>query len=106
MKNVLKKYFKFIIGIAVLVIVLVFFIQSRRTNSLESGQLADWRKATTTDKSATIKILVATDEHNELMVQCVDKMATLPGSDTIYVRDAAELCFIGIKLREVVGQDK
>ena len=41
MKAFIKKYLKFIIGIAVLILLLVIFGQTRSTTSLEIGQLKD-----------------------------------------------------------------
>ena len=100
MKKILKKYLKFFIGVAVLLVVVFVFVQTRGGNSLENGQLKNWLNATETRKISAVRILTASDTDLGLLVKCVDKMAGLPDSGEMYVRDATELCFMGIKLQE------
>lgn len=101
MKKFIKKYLKFIIGICVLLgVVFVFVTMPHRSSSLETGKLKDWRAASIERRIAAAKILTASDTNLDLLVACVDKMATLPESADMPVRDAAELCFMGIKLKE------
>ena len=100
MKAFIKKYLKFIIGIAVLILLLVIFGQTRSTTSLEIGQLKDWQNAIIERKTAAVKVLTAQDGNLDLLVKCVDKMATLPDASNTPVRDATELCFMGIKLKD------
>lgn len=104
MKKLLKKYLKFIIGISVLVLALVVFIQTRHTTNLENGQLKDWLNATESRKTSAVRILTASDADLGLLVKCVDKMAGLAGAGDMYVRDATELCFMGIKLQETTAK--
>lgn len=100
MKTFLKKYLKFIVGIGALLVVLFIFGQTRATTSLEAGQLKDWRNATVERKTAAVKVLTAQEENLGLLVKCIDKMATLQDSENLPVRDATELCFMGIKLKD------
>jgi hypothetical protein len=101
MKKFLKKYLKFIVGIfALLIVVFVFVIVPRKSASLETSTLKDWQSASLERRMAAAKILTATDTNLDLLVACVDKMATLPDSADMPVRDATELCFVGIKLKE------
>lgn len=101
MKKFIKKYLKFIIGVCVLLgVVFVFVTLPRKSTSLETGALKDWRAASMERRVAAAKILTATDSNLEMLVACVDKMATLPDSADMPVRDATELCFMGIKLKE------
>jgi hypothetical protein len=104
MKKILKRYLKFAIGTAVLLVAVLVFIQTRHTTDLENGQLKDWLNATETRKTAAVRILTASDANLGLLVKCVDKMAMLPNSGEMYVRDAAELCFMGIKLQEATAK--
>ena len=103
MKKILKKYLKFFIGVAVLLVVVFVFVQTRGGNSLENGQLKNWLNATETRKISAVRILTASDTDLGLLVKCVDKMAGLPDSGEMYVRDATELCFMGIKLQETTA---
>lgn len=101
MKKFIKKYLKFIIGVCVLLcVVFAFVTMPRKSTSLETAKLKDWRAASLERRIAAAKILTATDTNLDLLVACVDKMATLPDSADMPVRDAAELCFVGIKLKD------
>lgn len=97
----IKKYLKFIIGIAALILVFaVFAMSQQRVGSLETGTLKDWRAAPLERRVASAKILSGSDEHAELITQCIDKIATLPDSAEMMVKDAASLCYTGIQLKE------
>lgn len=96
----LKKYLKFFIGIAVLIFVVVVFFLTQRSGDLEGANLKKWRSADIERRVAAVKILVASDEHSELLVQCVDKIASLPESGEMAVKDAVSLCYTGIQLKE------
>lgn len=96
----LKKYIKFIIGAAVLVLVGVAFFLIMRSSDLESGTMRNWRAASAARRETTVKILTGGEEHTELMMQCMDKIATLPDSFEMPIKDAASLCFMGIQLKE------
>ncbi len=97
--KVIKKYLKFIIGIAVLLVVIVVFMLVMQTSDLENGNLKKWRAADLDARMAAAQILSASDENLELLVQCVDKMASLPDSGEMAVRDAMSLCYTGIQLK-------
>lgn len=100
MKSFLKKYLKFFVGVGVLLIAIFVFVQTQKTTALESGQLKDWRSASVERRNAAIKVLTASENNSELLIKCVDKMATLPDSGDMPVRDAVELCFVGIQLKD------
>ena len=99
MKNFLKKYLKFVLGIAAILLVIFLFIQSQKNSDLESRNLNAWRNASVDNRIAAVKILIATEDNVDLIVQCVDKIASLPDSSEMTVRDATELCFMGTKLK-------
>ena len=68
--NFLKRYLKIFIGIAVLIFVVVVFFLTQRSGDLEGANLKKWRSADIERRVAAVKILVASDEHSELLVQC------------------------------------
>ena len=78
---------------------LFLFVQIQKNGDLESKNLHSWQKASLNDRAAAVKILTASEENTDLIIQCVDKIATLPDSAEMTVRDATELCFMGIKLK-------
>lgn len=96
----LKKSLIFIIGIFVLLFVVSIFIRLQKTTALESGQLKDWRAASIERRLDAVKILTASDKDLDLLVKCVDKMAALPDSSDMPVRDATQLCLMGIQLKD------
>lgn len=98
--NFIKKYFKIFIGIAVLILVIVVFFFAQRSSTLETGVLKDWRAANLDRRVAAAQILVGADENTSLLVECIDKMATLPDSGEMAIRDAASLCHTGMQLKE------
>ena len=100
MKKIFVRGIIFFIGIGVLLLaIFVFFTLPRNAVSLESAQLKDWRSATVERRIAAAKVLTASENNLELLVACVDKMASLPDSSDMPVRDAMELCFVGVQLK-------
>jgi hypothetical protein len=95
-KNVL-----FIVGIAVLLLVgITFFATMKAEGSLEDGSLSKWRGAAESRRIAAVKILTGSEQNNEIMVACLDKMALLPESGTLKIKDAAALCLTGVLLKD------
>lgn len=98
--NFIKKYLKILIGIAALLLVFVVFVLSQRTGELETGTLKNWVAAPLERRIAAAKILIGTDANSELVAQCVDKIAAIPESGDMAIKDAASLCYTGIQLKE------
>jgi hypothetical protein len=98
--NFVKKYLKLFIGAAVLILVIVVFFFSQRGSMLETGVLKDWRSATVDRRIAAAQILIGAEKNIDILVACVDKMASLPDSNEMAVRDAVALCYTGIQLKE------
>lgn len=97
----IKKYLKFIIGIAVIIVAAaVFFRTQQGTESLENATLKQWAAATTERRLAAAQILVASDNNLEIIVACVDKMAKLPDASDMAVSDAVRLCHTGLLLKD------
>ena len=103
MKRFIKTFWKFFVGIGVLLLAVLVFTQTRKTISLETGKLSDWQKSAVERKMTAVKVLTASNDNLELLVKCVDKIATLPDSADMPVRDATELCFMGIKLKDTIN---
>ena len=95
-----KNYLKLFIGIAVLILFVVVLFFAFQAKDLENGNMSDWIAASIERRTAAVKILTGTEEHTELMVQCLDKVANLPDATEMDIRDATALCFIGIQLKE------
>ena len=95
-----KKYFKLFIGVCVLIMVVLVFFFAKRGESLEIGTLKDWRSASIDRRVASVQILTASEENNDILVACIDKISTLPDSSEMAVRDAISLCQTGLKLQQ------
>ena len=80
-------------------VIFVFFF-AQRSNALETGTLKDWRAAPMDRRVAAAQIMTGATENIDILVTCIDKMATLPDSGVMAVRDAASLCHTGIKLKQ------
>lgn len=96
----IKKYLKIYIGIVALLLCGAVFFFIQRASDLENGNIRNWISASAEQRMAAVKILIGGEEHGDLMVACMDKIATLPDSGEMAVRDAASLCYTGIQLRE------
>lgn len=99
MKNV-KLILKLFIGVAALLLVMVVFSCTLRKGNLETDNLKAWRGASLDRRAAAVRMLTATDSDTELMVACVDKIATLPDSGEMAVRDAVSLCYTGAQIKQ------
>lgn len=98
--NFVKKWLKVFIGIAALIMVIIVAFFAMRSNDLEGGTLKNWRAASVDRRAAAARILTASDDNTELIVACVDKIATLPDSGEMAVRDAVSLCHTGVQLKQ------
>lgn len=98
--NFAKKYFKIFIGVGVLLLVIIVFFFAQRSDSLETATLKDWRAAAMERRISAAQIMTGTTDNIDMLVACVDKMASLPDSGQMAVRDAASLCHTGIKLKQ------
>lgn len=98
--NFIKKYFKIFIGVSALILVVVVFFFAQRSSTLETGTLKDWRAASIESRVSAAQILTGEDRNIDLLVACVNKMAELPESGDMVIRDAVSLCYTGIQLKE------
>lgn len=97
----MKFVLKFLLGIAVLLAMFFIFFYTQRSNDLSVGNLKNWASASADQRIATARVVVASDDADiDLIVACVSKMATLPDSHEMIVRDAISLCHTGIILKE------
>ena len=99
--NFAKKSLKFAVGVSTLIISLFVFVAcSQRTESLERATLKAWSTASAERRAAAVRLLTRSEENTDILTQCVDKIASLPDSGDVMVRDAVSLCLMGIKVKE------
>ena len=96
----IKNHLKFIVGIAVLILAASVFFVLMKSKNLEDGELRAWRAASESRRAAAVKILTGGEEHNEIMVACIDRIAEMPDSAKVKIKDAAALCYTGVMLKD------
>ena len=97
----MKPVLKFILGIAVLLAVLFVFFHSQHTNNLERDTLKHWVSASSDQRIAAVKVAVAGEGDIDLIVQCVNKIATLPDSGEMEVTTAIVLCTLETQSKKI-----
>jgi len=96
----MKRILKFILGVAVLLAVVFVFFLAQRSDKLENGTLKHWLAASNDQRIAAVKIAVAGDGDIDLVVACVNKMASLPDSGEMDISTAIVLCHTGNMVKE------
>lgn len=95
----MKSVLKFVLGIAVLLAVIFMFFHSQH-NNLEQDTLKHWLSASNDQRVAAVKVAVAGEGDIDLIVQCVNKIASLPDSGEMDVTTAIVLCHTGNIVKE------
>ena len=96
----MKSVLKFVLGIAVLLAAFFVFFRSQNSNSLDKGTLKHWLSASNDQRVAAVKVAVAGEGDIDLIVACVNKIASLPDSNEMDVTTAIVLCHTGNVVKE------
>ncbi len=80
-------------------VVLGFFVQPIRT--YEKSHMKKWLSLSDQEKITTIQRILPNAEHQDLLINCVTKIAELPDSNKMIIHDATVLCYNGIKLNSI-----
>ncbi len=96
--QLIKRFIKISIIVFVLFtfIVLGFFVKP--THTFENASMKKWAKLTKKQQIETIEHVVKNIQNQDLLLDCVSKIASLPKSSEMQIRDATVLCYNGIKL--------
>lgn len=94
----IKLFIKISIVVCVLGIFLVlgFFVKPIRT--FEKSPMKKWLTLSEQEQITTVQNIVPNAENQDLLIQCITKIANLPDSNKMIIHDAAVLCYNGIKL--------
>lgn len=94
----IKLFIKISIIVCVLgiFVVLGFFVQPIKT--FEKSHMKKWLTLSEQEKITTIQRIVPNAEQQDLLINCVTKIAELPDSNKMIIHDAVVLCYNGIKL--------
>lgn len=95
--RIVKRALKITIALGVLTVLvfLGFFVKYNHT--FENSNMTKWLDLSEKQRVATLQRVVPEYENQELLMQCVTKIAHLPDSDKMDIRDAISLCYNGIK---------
>lgn len=96
----MKSVLKFVLGIAVLLIAFFVFFHTQNSSSLDRGSLKHWLSASNDQRVAAVKVAVAGEGDIDLIVACVNKIASLPDSSEMDVTTAIVLCHTGNVVKE------
>lgn len=83
-------------GILVLLFVLGLFVKINYT--FENSNMKKWLGLSDTQRINTVRRVVANADDMDLLLNCVTKIANLPDSENMNIRDAVSLCYNGMKI--------
>lgn len=86
-------------GLLLLFIFLGFFVKHKR--SFENSNMSKWATLSDTQRIETLQKIIPIIEDQDLLLACMNKIATLPESSNMIIQSAASLCHNGIKLNSV-----
>lgn len=97
--QIIKRCIKIIIALGILCVlgILGFFV--KRTYAYENANMPKWMTLSEIQRVAILnRVVPGFDENSqELLIQCVTKIAQLPDSDKMSIRDSIVICYNGIK---------
>lgn len=94
----IKLFIKASIIIGILAIFIVCGIFVRPTITAENARMEKWLTLNETQRISTIRHVIKDFDGNEILIKCVDKIAQLPNSNEMLIRDAIVLCNGGIQM--------
>ena len=98
--QIIKRIIKITVALAIFIAlaVLVFFAKHNRT--FENADMSKWLKMSEIQRLSVLYRVAPDCNNRELLLQCVTKIAQLPDSDKMDIRDAIAICYNGIKINK------
>lgn len=95
----IKLFIKLSIITSVLCVFVVCGIFLHPSHTFENANMKKWQSLTQEQRTHTIGLVIKDDvTDQDLLIKCVDKIASLPDSNEMLIRDAAAICYGGIQL--------
>jgi len=94
----IKLFVKASIIIVVSAVFVVLGIFIRPVTTFENAHMKKWLVLNEQQRAETVNRIVKNTENEELLLKCVDKIANLPDSNEMLIRDAVAICYSGIQL--------
>ncbi len=86
-------------GLVILFVFLLFFVKHK--HSFENSNMGKWAILSETQRVETLQKIIPNIENQDLLLACMNKIATLPESSNMIIQSAASLCHNGIKLNSI-----
>ena len=108
----LKRVVKISLAVCVLVLLIVLGFFVKHNYTFENASMKKWLSLSESQQTQTIGRVIPefkNMENQELLIQCITKIAMLPDSENMDIRDAASLCYNGIKINSDIddsGKDE
>jgi len=96
----IKMFIKILIVILVFAIFVVLGLFIKPIRTFENSHMKKWLSLSQQEKITTVQRIVPNTENQDLLIDCVTKIAELSNSNEMIVHDAVVLCYNGIKLNQ------
>ena len=98
--KIIKRVIKVSLAACVIIVLITlgFFVKHHYT--FENSNLSKWPELTAQQQTDTLNRVVPGHEDSELLLQCVSKIAQIPDSEKMDIRDAIVICYNGIKINK------
>lgn len=93
----IKLFIKSSIIVSVLFVFIVLGIFIRPNFTFENSRVKKWQVLDEQQRISTLNRVIKNADNQELLFQCVDKIASLPNSNEMLIRDAIAICYSGIQ---------
>lgn len=98
----IKLFIKISIVVFVIAVFVILGIFVRPHGTFEDSHMKKWLTLSNETRVSVLKnILKDIDVDQDLLLKCVTKIAELPESDTMVIRDAVSICYNSIKMNNV-----
>lgn len=94
----IKLFVKILIVVLVLSIFVILGLFVKPMQTFENAHMKKWLLLSEQERITTIQRIVPNADNQDLLINCVTKIAELPNSNEMVVHDAIVLCYNGIKL--------
>ena len=102
--QIIKRCIKITIALVVLFVLVFLGFFVKPTHTFENSDMTHWLTLPETQQTATLNRVVPNYEYPELLTKCVTKIAQLPDSDKMNIRDAIVICYNGIKANAAINE--
>ena len=100
----LKLFIKIFIVFVVCCVFIVFGFFIKPIRTFENSNMKKWAALAEQDRITTIQRIIPNAENQDLLLECITKISSLPNSHEMIVRDAAVLCYNGIKFNQAENE--